>query len=112
MEKEKGIEWQYNEVSKKPYEGRNQGELLAVKQDKKYKSNAWLTFLQARELGLMVKKGSKGVSIFKGFASFEEAGKDKEGKSKLKVVSRPVGFARVFNLDQTEKFEDKGKEVD
>ena len=93
------MQYQYNKVSGKVYQGRNQVELLTEKKAKNYQSNEWITFLQARELGLKIKKGSKGVGIFKGFGSFTE--KDENGK--IKSVSRPLGFARVFNLDVCEK---------
>jgi len=93
------MQYQYNKVSGKVYQGKNQAELLIAKEKNGYQSNEWLTFLQARELGLKIKKGSKGVGIFKGFGSFTE--KDENGK--IKSVSRPLGFARVFNLDVCEK---------
>ena len=91
---------QYNASTKMVYEGgRNQAELRAYKKQNKFESDGWVTFLQAKQMGLKIKKGSKAISIFKGFGEFEE--EDKEGK--IKVVSRPIGFARVFNLDQTEE---------
>ena len=90
---------QYNKKTGKVYEGRNQVELLNAKASNNYKSDEWLTFLQARELGLKIKKGSKGVGIFKGYTTIET--KDKEGK--IKVGSAPLGFAKVFNMDCTEK---------
>lgn len=95
---------QFNKISGKPYQGKNQANLLAVKEDKGYKSNAWLTFLQAKNEGLKIKKGSKGVSIFKGFRKVEV--KDKDGNKKIE--NKPAGFAIVFNLEQTEPYkEDK-----
>ena len=93
------IEMQYNKITGINYQGRNQAELIAIKKANKYNSNAWLTFLQAKELGLFIIKGSKGVGIFKGFQKKEE--KNKAGK--MKLVSYPVGFATVFNENQTEK---------
>ena len=90
---------QYNKISGKDYEGRNQAELQAVKDMKGYQSDEWITFLQARELGLKIKAGSKSVSVFRGFSKVE--GKTKAGA--LRVDSVPLGFARVFNLDQTVK---------
>ena len=103
------MELQYNAFSNKEYEGgRNQAELMTYRELMGFKSSGWVTFLQARQMGLKVKKGSKGISIFKGFKQFDE--KDEEGK--LKTVSYPVGFARVFNLDQTEKREDEQERQD
>jgi len=94
---------QFNKISGKDYEGANQINLQEAKALNNYESNAWVTFLQARELGMKVKKGSHGVSVFKGFGTIQEIGKDK----KLKTKSAPLGFAKVFNFDQLEK----GKEV-
>ena len=90
---------QYNAVSNKSYEGLNQEHLKEMKIKNSFESDKWVTFLQARNMGLKIKKGSHGVSIFRGFGTVEL--KDKEGK--IKVSSAPLGFARVFNLDQTEK---------
>lgn len=95
------MELQTNYISDLAYQGRNQAELQAAKEQNKFESNYWLTFLQAKEKGLKIKKGSKGISVFKGFQDFTNV--DKDGK--VKTSSGPVGFARVFNLDQTEKNE-------
>lgn len=94
------IAYQINAMTREAYEGRNQAELLADKARKKYNSNEWATFLQFNQMGRKIKKGSRGVSIFKGFKQFED---EKDGKRR--TVSRPVGFATVFNLDQTESRE-------
>ena len=91
--------YQYNKITGKVYEGRNQAELLTAKENNNYQSDEWLTFLQAREAGLKIKKGSNAVGIFKGFTKTET--KDKDGK--IKVGSAPLGFAKVFNMDCTEK---------
>ena len=56
-----------------------------------------MTYLQARSAGLQVVKGSHGVSIFKGFGKVD----DLDDTGKVKTHSAPLGFARVFNLDQT-----------
>jgi len=97
---------QYNHITGKEYQGRNQVILLSVKEELKYKSNAWLTFLQAKDSKLKIKKGSKGVSIFKGYAKFiskdEKSGKEKE-------VTGNLGYARVFSLDQTVKYKKEAK---
>lgn len=94
---------QINKITGESYQGQNQVDLQVAKQNNNYQSNEWLTFLQAKSLGLMIKKGSKGVSIFKGFGKAEWV--DKNGK--LKIDSVPLGSARVFNLDCTQKYEDK-----
>jgi len=88
----------YNIVTGKEYNGTNQVQLILTKENKGYKSSGWLTFLQAKDSGRKVKKGSKGVRIFCGFREFSK--KDKDGKAE--TYSAPVGFATVFSLDQTE----------
>ena len=95
------MKFQKNYVSQKAYIGKNQAELLVEKESKGYNSDFWLTFIQAREKGLKIKKGAKGVHIFKGFESFTEM-KKVNGKDKMVTASRPLGFACVFNLDLTE----------
>ena len=94
------IQLQSNGSTKKIYEGgRNQTELIATKKKMGFESDEWVTFLQAGQMGLKIKKGAKGSGVFKGFESFS----DKDEKTgKITTSSRPLGFARVFNLDQTE----------
>ena len=89
---------QINAITRLAYQGKNQAELSLSAEKNGYKSNEWVTFLQAKQLGLMINKGSKGQHIFKGFGNADEI---KDGK--IKQVSRPLGFACVFNLDQTTK---------
>jgi len=91
---------QYNKISGLSYQGKNQTNLLTVKKEKNFSSNAWITFIQAREQGLKIKKGSKAVGIFKGFGKVERKTKD----DKVRTKNVPMGFAYVFNLDQTEKY--------
>ncbi len=93
------MEYQINAVSRMPYQGKNQGELISAKQKNNFESNEWLTFLQAKQIGRTVKKGSKSVSVFKGFGQITKPSKD----GKTKIESAPLGFANVFNLDQTEE---------
>lgn len=95
---------QINHITKLSYQGRNQAELSSVAKKNGYKSNEWLTFLQARDKGLKIKKGEHGMSVFKGFESFSDKD-EKDGK--IKTVSRPLGFSKVFNLDQTERSKDE-----
>ena len=97
---------QYNKTTGKPYEGRNQAELLAVKKLRGYQSNEWLTFLQAKQLKLKIIKGSKGVAVFKGFQTMDTIELDKDNKKTVKTVSRPMGFAYVFNFDCTEPMQE------
>ena len=90
---------QYNTISGRAYKGRNQADLQNAKAKAGYKSDEWLTFLQARGLNLKVIKGSKSVAIFRGFSKVET----KTRNGQLKVNSVPLGFAYVFNIEQTEK---------
>ena len=96
---------QHNHTTGKEYQGKNQANLLSAKEERGFESSAWLTFLQARDSKLKIKKGSKGVTIFKGYSKFSV--KDKEGKIEEKTGS--LGYARVFNLDQTEKYKKEAK---
>ncbi len=89
---------QINYITREAYQGRNQDELQHKKEINKYKSNEWLTFLQARDRDLkLVGAKGKGVSIFKRLASVDE----KDRNNKIKTISRPTGFATIFNLDLT-----------
>ena len=97
------MELQINHTTKLAYQGKNQAELLNAKIKNSYKSDEWLTFLQAKEKGLKIKKGSKSIPVFKGFGKTTEL--DKDGK--VKTSSAPLGFAHVFNLDCTEKYENQ-----
>ena len=92
------MELQINHITKEPYNGNNQVELSTSKNKNGFVSSEWLTFLQAKSIGLSIGRGSHGISIFRGFGSFTD---NEDGK--IKTVSRPIGFARVFNLDQTKK---------
>lgn len=104
MELQEKTPLQVNKITGLAYQGRNQGELYEAKLKNGFKSNEWVTFLQAQELKLRIKKGSKSVAVFKGFARGEEVEKQKDGTQKVVRVSGPLGFARVFNLDQTEPY--------
>lgn len=95
---------QINKISKATYKGKNQAALLTAKEENDYKSDEWLTFLQAKDLKLKIKKGAKGVSIFKGFETVSIKNKD----GKLENKSFPMGFSKVFNMDCTEKYEIEG----
>jgi antirestriction protein ArdC len=89
----------YNIVTGKVYEGQNQADLMNRSEIAKFKSKKWGTFLQWKGLNIKIKKGEHGVHIFKGFGEFDA--KNKEGKRITET--RPLGFATIFNEDQTEK---------
>jgi len=88
------MNYQYNHITKEIYQGRNQADLIRAKKANSFKSDAWLTFLQAKYNGLKIKKSSKGVAIFLGYRKFDEKNKD----GKIKTVSRPLGFKTVYKL--------------
>lgn len=91
---------QINHVTGVAYQGSNQDTLSHAQIKLGFKSNEWLTFLQARDRGLRVKKGSKGVHLGRLVEGEKET---KEGKVKKYISMR--GFT-VFNIEQTEKVEE------
>ena len=93
-----------NYITKNIYQGGNVAILEEFTQENNFKSEYFLTFLQAKSRGLTIKKGSHGVTISKPIVKFEI--KDEEGKPTGKIKAS-MGGARVFNLDQTEP---EGKE--
>ena len=90
---------QSNLITGKAYKGKNQAILSIAKTQNKFKSNQWLTFNQARQSNRQILKGSKSVSIFKGYGRGEK--EDENGK--IKTFSYSNGWANVFNLDQTKE---------
>lgn len=85
---------QLNGVTMKPYKGENQKVLQMIAHKNNYVVNEWVTFLQAKRLGLNVKKGAKGTKIVK----MVELEKSVHGIVKKELV--PRGYV-VFNLEQT-----------
>lgn len=83
---------QINYKTKVRYQGQNMEHLNHVQRSNGYKKNLWLTFNQAREMGLKVKKGEKGTRIVR-VVENEEVGK----KSKI-----GVRVYVVFNIEQIE----------
>ena len=87
---------QYNKTTNRTYEGGNQAVLMGEKDRNNYKSNAWLTFIQARAAGYrLVKAKGKGVSL----RTFVSDGIDEHGET----VIKPVHFV-VFNSDLVKKW--------
>lgn len=93
---------QYNHITNKAYQGGNQVALMEAKEEFKFVSDSWLTFLQAKSIGRKIKKGSKGIAIRR---ISEVEVKDKKGEVSTEL--KPMGGARVFNYDQTEEFKNK-----
>jgi antirestriction protein ArdC len=85
----------YNQKTGLAYQGKNSLILQAQKDLQGFSSSGWLTFLQARELGYKVKKGSKATAIIKVVKS--------EKKKGDKIIDNScVRFYKVFNLNQIE----------
>lgn len=94
---------QYNLTTNVPYEGQNQAELLSAKEFNGYKSDAWVTFVQARNMGKkLVNAKGKGIHL----RTFSRVlRKDEKGKESLDSI--PSYFV-VFNEDLLEDIvEDK-----
>jgi len=88
-----------NHISNKGYRGGNRWSLVLQQLVNGYSSNRWLTFNQARELGLMVTKGSKGTMIthYTTYLSKDKnSSEDDEG-----TLRKSLRTFTVFNLDQT-----------
>jgi len=90
------INFQKNASSGKLYQGGNQEALQAHKVALGFKSDEWLTFVQAKSKGLNLYKGAHGVRIVK-LVEREEASEKNEPKRSYRVPRSYV----VFNLDQT-----------
>lgn len=89
------MELQYNSITTMPYEGRNQVELLQEKEKRGYKSNSWQTYLQAKSLGLRVKRGEHGVKIYRFLLADATDEKNK--------ISGGRRTYTVFSTDQLDK---------
>lgn len=77
---------QYNALTGKAYNGVNLQTLIEISETFKLPCG-WLTFLQATELGLKIKKGSKAVKIIKVI-------EDEKTKA--------VRFYNLFNIKDTQ----------
>ena len=85
---------QYNKTTGVDYEGMNQAILLGIKDDSKYRSNAWITFVQARTAGYkLVNAKGKGIGLRTFINDVDEKGKD---------CKKPYYFC-VFNCDHIKK---------
>jgi antirestriction protein ArdC len=90
-----------NILTNRPYSGKNWMELETTRSHFQYKTNLWGTFKQLQSAGIKVKKGEHShAHVFQGFAQFaiEEM---KNDQKVIRMESRPIGYAPVFNLDQT-----------
>jgi antirestriction protein ArdC len=82
---------QKNKITGLEYNGKNVLALLQAKELNGFNSDEWLTFLQAKQNGLKVKKGSKGTKILKVID-------DKDELSRKFTVRTYT----VFNFEQVE----------
>jgi len=87
---------QHNPLSGTVYEGGNQRELA----HSGYKSPEWATFLQWRDAGYKIIKGSKGTCL-RTFVRYSKVAKV-NGKNKEDTGHAPRYFT-VFNRGQVEK---------
>jgi len=83
---------QINHITKKEYTKGNANMLADVQLEKGYAKSEWITFLQAREIGKQVIKGSKGVRLCRVFSTDKTTS---TGKAKKAVKN----FS-VFNIEQ------------
>ena len=89
------MQLQSNKITGNAYQGGNQAILLAEKEKRNYKSDEWLTFLQAKDLGKkLVNAKGRGVHL----RTFTKENRKNEKTGKLSGFSRPVHFV-VFNCD-------------
>jgi len=90
-----------NAVTKRPYHGTNVLVLRSVLEKHQYKTSRWLTFEQAKDANLSVKKGEKGTHIDLLKASIK---KDDKNEHEFAKYDKNVFFIMralvVFNLDQ------------
>jgi len=92
--------------SGKPYSGANYFNLSFSAGDSGFKSNQWLTFLEASKRGGHIKRGEKGTRVvrWQEWAKKTEAGpetSDASGKKANRPRLTPF-TSTVFNYDQTE----------
>jgi antirestriction protein ArdC len=89
-----------NYKSKEEYKGVNIFNLWSIALDKGYSSNQWLTFNQAKELELNIKKGEKSTPIFF-FKPIKMKKEDEESGETMEEIIPMMKVYRVFNIDQT-----------
>ena len=88
---------QFNLTTNTPYQGGNQATLMQIKEERNYKSDAWVTYLQAKTIGKkLVNAKGKGVYL----RTFTDENKLNK-KGEVEKINRPVGFV-VFNEDHLE----------
>lgn len=90
---------QTNILTKRAYSGRNFTDLYRAQNQHGFNSTVWGTFRQFKMAGKSIKSGEHAAArVFQGIGTFTELD---EETGKYKTETRPLGFAPVFNLDQT-----------
>ena len=95
----------YNPVSDCRYQKGNRLRLFLAAMENHYQDPRWMTFKQAQEAGLQIKKGSKGVRCEKWIFEKEQKVENEEGetiKEKVQLNSPIVSFFVLFNGEQIE----------
>jgi len=97
-----------NAVTKRPYSGINVLVLWSALEKHQYKTSLWLTFKQAKDANLSVKKGEKGTRVVfvKSLNKKDDKNEHESDKNDKKVVFIMRSFV-VFNLDQLTGDEEK-----
>jgi len=93
---------QYNLTTKNPYQGSNQATLADIKEERNYKSDAWITFLQAKGIDKKL-VGARKMGVY--LRTFTDERKKNES-GKVERITRPVGFV-VFNADHLTDIEEE-----
>ena len=91
----------YNAISERRYSGVNVLLLWSEAMVKGYRSNAWLTFRQARGLGGHVKKGSQGCGVVYASSFTKRETDEASGEERDRKVPFLKSYT-VFNVEQTE----------
>jgi len=101
-----------NFVTKQPYRGVNK----LLTSITPYKNNNWITFIQAKKLGLNIKKGEKGTAVIyfrNRQTTLEDQSTDSGKQSFTGINNRPFcATHHIFNLDQTDYIEPQEKKHD
>jgi len=90
---------QTNQTTKTAYKGKNQAILMGIKEAKEYKSDEWITFVQARKLGRKL-VDAKGCGVH--LRTFTNERKFNKEKNRVEAESKPISFV-VFNSDLLEE---------
>ncbi len=106
VEKPAGSSLPVNAVTGRSYSGVNIPLLWLAAEEREFRSDRWLTYLQAQEAGGQVRKGETG-SLAVLFKPFEKQAEDKNGNKQFDTKGEPLMASRVmlkslhlFNTEQ------------